>query len=405
MPLILRIDNRPDLPASAREHTFAACGGTVGRAPDNDWVLSDEHRYVSSRHAVIDFQAGAYYLVDTSRNGVFVNGADTPVGRGHPQRLFDGDRLRIGELQIAVEISGDESNIPDDGMRDSIVRAQLVAEEPSVELLLVSEDQLIGDAVLQRHLAPGTDLVRQAAPLPAAPPAPLAGTKPATARPATWGEAAAAMGLRPRADAAGDADLQRAVTLLLDAAGVAPASLAGTSPADVLAVAGRVLRLAVGGLVDLLEEGKAFRTALGIAARPDAAAQRNPLRLSPDVAAALRHLLADRDEGSYLNAGDAIDDVCRDLRQHAKATLRALVEAGVDYSEQFDPEELRRNFDKGLKRGGLLGQANKLRYWDLYAETYPDIAQRDEGAPPKRFAAAFARAYTEELESLRARKR
>jgi type VI secretion system protein ImpI len=397
MPLTLCIDNRTDLPAAAREHTFAACGGTVGRAPDNDWVLPDERRYVSSRHAVIDFQAGAYYLVDTSRNGVFVNGADTPVGRGHPQRLFDGDRLRIGELQIAVRISGDESNIPDDGMRDSIVRAQLVAEEPSVELLLVSEDQLIGDAGLQRHLAPGTDLIRQATPLTAA--------KPAPARPATAVEATGATGRRPRPEAAGDADLQRAVTLLLDAAGVTPASLAGTTPAEVLEVAGRVLRLAVGGLMELLEEGNAFRSALGIAARPDAAARRNPLRLSPDVAAALRHLLADRDEGSYLNAGDAVQEACRDLRQHAKSTLRGLVEAGVDFSEQFDPEELRRNFDKGLKRGGLLGQANKLRYWDLYAETYPDIAQRDDGAPPKRFAAAFARAYTDELESLRTRKR
>lgn len=392
MPLTLRIDNRTDLPAAAREHTFAACGGTVGRAPDNDWVLPDERRYVSSRHAVIDFQAGAYYLVDTSRNGVFVNGADTPVGRGHPQRLFDGDRLRIGDLQIAIEISGDETNIPDDGMRDSIVRAQLVAEEPSVELLLVSEDQLISDGALQRHLAPGTDLVRQATPLTT--------PKPAAARPATE-----ATGRSPRPDSAGDADLQRAVTLLLDAAGVTPASLAGTTPAEVLAVAGRVLRLTVGGLMELLEEGKAFRSALGITARPDAAARRNPLRLSPDVAAALRQLLADRDEGSYLNAGDAIAEACRDLRQHAQASLRALVEAGVDYSEQFDPDELRRNFDKGLKRGGLLGQANKLRYWDLYAETYPDIAQRDDGAPPKRFAAAFARAYTDELESLRARKR
>ncbi|MBL8225803.1 MAG: type VI secretion system-associated FHA domain protein TagH [Chromatiales bacterium] len=392
MPLTLRIDNRTDLPAAAREHTFAACGGTVGRAPDNDWVLPDERRYVSSRHAVIDFQAGAYYLVDTSRNGVFVNGADTPVGRGHPQRLFDGDRLRIGDLQIAIEISGDETNIPDDGMRDSIVRAQLVAEEPSVELLLVSEDQLISDGALQRHLAPGTDLVRQATPLTT--------PKPAAARPATE-----ATGRSPRPDSAGDADLQRAVTLLLDAAGVTPASLAGTTPAEVLAVAGRVLRLAVGGLMELLEEGKAFRSALGITARPDAAARRNPLRLSPDVAAALRQLLADRDEGSYLNAGDAIAEACRDLRQHAQASLRALVEAGVDYSEQFDPDELRRNFDKGLKRGGLLGQANKLRYWDLYAETYPDIAQRDDGAPPKRFTAAFARAYTDELESLRARKR
>ena len=85
-------------------------GGTIGRSPDNDWVLPDERRYVSSRHAMIDYQGGAYYLVDTSRNGVFVNGADTPVGQGHPQRLFDGDQLRIGEFEIAVDISGSDED-------------------------------------------------------------------------------------------------------------------------------------------------------------------------------------------------------------------------------------------------------------------------------------------------------
>ena len=82
-----------------------------------------------------------------------MNGADTPVGQGHPQRLFDGDKLRIGEFEIAVDISGgDEELHADDGMRDSIVRAQLVPEDESVELMLVSEDKLTRDSHLQRHL-------------------------------------------------------------------------------------------------------------------------------------------------------------------------------------------------------------------------------------------------------------
>jgi type VI secretion system protein ImpI len=391
MPLTLRIVNRTDLPPAARECSFAACGGTIGRAADNDWVLPDDRRYVSSRHAMIDFQAGAYYLVDTSRNGVYVNGADTPVGQGHPQRLFSGDRLRIGEFEISVAITGDDANVPDDGMRDSIVRAQLVDEEPSVEMLLVSEDQLVGDGQLQRHLSPGTDLVRHAAP-----PRP----QPATPR-FTGTVAAAPPGRRPDADQ----ELQRAVVLLLDAAGVTPASLAGATPKDVLRVAGRLLRLTVGGLMELLEEGKTFRAAVGVPTRPDDAARRNPLRVSPDLDAALRHLLADRDQGSYLNGADAVTEACRDLRQHVQASLRALFEAGTEYSEQFDPEELRRHFDKGVKRGGLLGQASKLRYWDLFVETYPELAARDGGGPPHRFIEAFARAYGDELESLRTRRR
>ena len=45
-------------------------------------------RYMSSRHASIDYRSGSYYIVDTSTNGVYVNDSETPVGRGNPQRLF-----------------------------------------------------------------------------------------------------------------------------------------------------------------------------------------------------------------------------------------------------------------------------------------------------------------------------
>ena len=82
---------------SARIKEFRACGGTIGRSPSCDWVLPDTNRYLSGRHAVLDYQGGTYYIIDTSRNGVYVNGSDTPVGAGHPQRLFDGDTLRMGE--------------------------------------------------------------------------------------------------------------------------------------------------------------------------------------------------------------------------------------------------------------------------------------------------------------------
>ncbi len=83
---------------------FGHDGGTIGRSLESDWVLPDAQRYMSSRHACIDFRSGSYYIVDTSMNGVFVNGAKKPVGRGKPQRLFSGDRIRIGEYEMLVHI-------------------------------------------------------------------------------------------------------------------------------------------------------------------------------------------------------------------------------------------------------------------------------------------------------------
>lgn len=85
--------------------TFGQDGGTIGRSLETDWPLPDPQRYLSGKHASIDFRSGTYYIVDTSRNGVFINGADEPVGRGKPQRLFEGDKLRIGEYEMAVAIA------------------------------------------------------------------------------------------------------------------------------------------------------------------------------------------------------------------------------------------------------------------------------------------------------------
>lgn len=83
---------------------FGQNGGTIGRSLESDWVLPDGQRFLSSRHASIDFRSGSYYIIDTSTNGVYINGADQAVGRGNPQRLFSGDRVRIGDYEMLVEI-------------------------------------------------------------------------------------------------------------------------------------------------------------------------------------------------------------------------------------------------------------------------------------------------------------
>src|SRR5690606_26344285 len=67
---------------------FGPNGGTIGRSLECNWALPDTKRYLSSRHASIDFRSGSYYIIDTSTNGVYVNDAEQPVGRGKPQRLF-----------------------------------------------------------------------------------------------------------------------------------------------------------------------------------------------------------------------------------------------------------------------------------------------------------------------------
>ncbi len=83
---------------------FGVSGGSIGRSSENDWVLPDDMRYVSGRHARIVYHKGRYVLQDTSSNGTYVNDGDRPLGNQNPHELKSGDILRIGEYHVQVQI-------------------------------------------------------------------------------------------------------------------------------------------------------------------------------------------------------------------------------------------------------------------------------------------------------------
>lgn len=81
---------------------FGREGGTIGRGPRNSWVLPDLN--VSGVHARISFNQSAFYLEDTSLNGVFVNASQNRLVRDQPHELKAGDRIVIGPYEIRVSI-------------------------------------------------------------------------------------------------------------------------------------------------------------------------------------------------------------------------------------------------------------------------------------------------------------
>ncbi|MFV2035632.1 MAG: type VI secretion system-associated FHA domain protein TagH [Halocynthiibacter sp.] len=375
MPLHLSIisENREQLGAGQRVE-FLACGGTIGRNDDNDWILPDTKRYVSGRHALIDFQAGAYYLIDTSRNGVYVNGADEPVGRGHPQRLFDGDRLRIGDFDIKIEISEDDAKLMDDGMRDSVIRAQLVPEDDSMELELVDQNQIVEDEALAQHLqGDGASQLSERI----------------------------ALGDLESPDLAQNIAEDKAVGILIEAAGLKSADLAGTAPSEVLRTAGQLLNCFVNGLTGLIHERSRLKDTFRLSQTLLQGKQNNPLKFSPTTADALKFLLGDRAE-SYLSASEAVQASFQEIQQHERAVPKAMLLALKEFLERFDPDELRSQFDQGLKRNSLLSGANKFKYWELYQECFHVLTQAEDGKAPEAFSSEFARAYEHEVAVLKA---
>ncbi|AWB08896.1 type VI secretion system-associated FHA domain protein TagH (plasmid) [Azospirillum humicireducens] len=103
--LRLRIvsDHRASLGGNA-EKTLHGGDLTVGRGVENGWILPDPDLLLSRQHCVFEKAGAGYRVIDTSTNGVFLNGSDRPLGRNVPADLRSGDRIRVGRFIIEATV-------------------------------------------------------------------------------------------------------------------------------------------------------------------------------------------------------------------------------------------------------------------------------------------------------------
>ncbi len=112
MPIDITIIKSPEsVNVSEASRTFFENGGSLGRGPDNTWILDDPDKYMSSVHAQIDYQHGQYILTDVSTNGTFVNGDTEPLGSGNIIALTEGDRFTISDYEFIVNVHDEDNDI------------------------------------------------------------------------------------------------------------------------------------------------------------------------------------------------------------------------------------------------------------------------------------------------------
>jgi type VI secretion system protein len=89
--------------------TFNAQGGYIGRGANNQWVLPDPERFLSTRHCQVSLQNGQCYLIDLSTNGTFINHSVEPLGKGNKIALKEGDVFSLGEYEFQITQCGVDS--------------------------------------------------------------------------------------------------------------------------------------------------------------------------------------------------------------------------------------------------------------------------------------------------------
>ena len=101
--LTLRIIDSPKGEAIREwQKIFPEDGGTIGRAATSTMMLSDFSRTVSGTHVILIKSPSGYRVVDTSTNGLYINGAREPLGLQNQAALNDGDVLDVGGYRLLV---------------------------------------------------------------------------------------------------------------------------------------------------------------------------------------------------------------------------------------------------------------------------------------------------------------
>ena len=391
---------------------FGVSGGSIGRSAENDWVLPDDMRYVSGRHARIVFHKGRYLLQDTSSNGTYVNDIERPLGNQNPYELKTGDILRIGEYHVQVQIDSatdfslDDSALYQTGTTSTRRRkpppADLGASLRLENLLEASNDMssdelkpvnafgqavsartralhaghtlpevsntapeidVTSDAVARRiaRLARATEKSQKVAqqPVPSPPPGPP--PLPASAPDNTPGLQAFCRG-----------------------AGIGAETLPVDAHARMLHLAGQLLRECLSGLKESNRSQQEQRNQLRVTYQKDPG-DFLPSLERHSVEELIQELLKAHDSRRF----DAVQWLRESFvtgRRHDDAMVRAMRAAFVDFVGRLDPRDLATRFERSPRR-------KTLGNWELYGEFYRQLCEMQPNALPHIFVETFAQNY------------
>ena len=366
--MALRLKIVSDNAAQAGAHprwTFGVNGGRIGRHTTNDWVLHDNDRYVSGKHAEVEHRGGTWWVRDLSTNGTFINESDEALGIQSVHQLANGDRIRIGEYDIEVEITGGN-------------------DFPANELQPIGEADLDASFDVKSVLPAGRrerdsrprrrpDAARAAPPPAAAAPAPV----PPPVQ-------------QPSSRARDEQDLWPGLVALCKGAGIDPRALPPESRMVALHQGGQLLRETLVGFTELARTRADFASEFGItsgARRRDAT---SPLVQISAVEPLLEMMLAGHGPGDA-RAVDEIRGQFARARQHEIAIAAALREALLAVFEKLDPDELEAQL--GRRARGTATPDMQLRLWNRYRELYRATVQAGDAGLPAVFLVAFARTY------------
>lgn len=410
---------------------------SLGRGTDVDWTIPDPSRVVSKRHCqFLCADGGDLQLLDTSANGVFVNGGERAPS-GHAMALRAGDRVRIGDYVVVVSASSpfddpfrkpapgpdswttpepkpfaapptaDPFSIdpssrssfergdwgpepirrPSDGWVDAPsepARRQPSALSDAFERPVLAQQSVDASAF---EIPTGWHAWNKEPELPAAPaPEPLLPVAPAQTAPAP--------------PMAGDyaAGVKAALGWFVTGAGLDAAKFETADAQSVLKNAGAAYAQAILGIADVLRDRAFTRNAYRIQMTQIGVGNNNPLKFLPpqDAAVALLNPVIP----GLMGPQESLNAACQDVKKHHLALLAGMRAAVRATFEQMDPARAEARFKKAGGLSGLTETGRQANAWVEYLRYFQAMEEEATESPDSPVNREFRRGYEESLTQL-----
>lgn len=163
---------------------------------------------------------------------------------------------------------------------------------------------------------------------------------------------------------------------------------------------GELLRDAVAGTVDMLLARATLKREVQAAATMIATRGNNPLKFSPNVDVALRHLLQPAVSG-FLAPRAAMRDAFDDLRAHQVGLVAGMQGASARVLRRLDPDRMAERLRAPSLVDRALPMARKAALWERFVDEYERLGQDADEAFQAAFVQSFRAAYEEHFETLR----
>jgi type VI secretion system protein len=422
----------------------------IGRGPDNDWVLPDPERLVSSRHCLIQYREGHYCITDNSTNGVELVNTGLRLRRGNSEALQDGEIIRIGDYeiqvriyfemrQLATELHNDDSfdsfealmgrpgravpsasataHLPDGKTQDTFpdlfdfLAPSSVPPATRSDHVPAESHDFRPPTPLARH-APGdqprqgfasgvipedwdllADMPKAQAPSPAVQPdpAPVTHSAPVVTVENPYVDEPHAL-----ASTEQNPDLLKA---FMRGAALGHVRIDSAHAEAQMESIGRSYRLMVEGLIDVLRARSSLKGEFRLQQTMIQPMENNPLKFAPNADEGLLLLLRHGNQ-AFMPPDEAIADSFNDLRAHQLAVMAGVEAAIKALLKRFEPAALEARMGKPGALSTLFGSRQAQR-WQQFTELYTQISRETEDDFQVLFGREFSRAYEEHSARLR----